>query len=99
MPYLPMSVPFSVECWQANYLYVSIYGAMLAQLFQTFLPPGKVIFLKNREEFWKNLVRRVYKHFYCNYLTFCSFISDGKVEFCLESLRLMCHALFLSHSS
>lgn len=53
MPYLPTSVPFSVECWQADYLHVSIYGAVLPQLFQTFLPPGKNnnFFEKPGEEF------------------------------------------------
>lgn len=38
MPHLTMSVLFSVEYLQVNYLYVSIYRVVLAQLFQIFLP-------------------------------------------------------------
>lgn len=56
MPYLTMSVPFSVEYLQANYLYVSIYGVVLAQLFQIFLP------LVKNNAFWKNRGKNLRKN-------------------------------------
>jgi len=99
MHYLTISVLFSVEYLQANYFYFSIYGVVLAQLFQIFFPLVKNNdFWKNQgKNLWKILVRIDYKHFCGNYLTLCLFISDGKVEFCLASLQLVCVMLYFCH--
>lgn len=90
-----MSAPFSVEDLQADYLYVSIYGAVLAQLFQTSLT------LFKNSDFWKNqgkiLWKNSVKHICSNSLAFCSFVSDGKVGFCLQSLQLIYVMLYFCH--
>lgn len=90
-----MSVSFSVEYLQADYLFVSTCGAVLAQLFQASLT------LFKNSDFWKNhrkiLWKNPVKHICSNSLTFWSFISDGKVGFCLQSLQLIYVMLYFCH--